>query len=408
MYFKKYIIDLFLRDKYKVLFLIDILDMKDINNIYGFKNGDLILKQMLKFLNSTIKSEIKKFLKKNSIIYCRRSYADIFELVINQKISSKEIENIVNLMLKEISKKDFVLINKSHINLNITIGCSLSKDKLTRIYAEKALFEAKSNHINYMYYDSYLYKNEDDNNKFLDIFNYNINNNLVEPYFQAIIDNKTGKIVKYEALIRLFDKNNNTLLPQSFIDKTKKYRLYTKVIEICFNKIIKYIKEYHIHISINFTYSDISNYYVKNTIISKIKEHNIGEYLTFEILESEEISNFELLNEYINELKKLNVKIAIDDFGTGFSNYENILNLNIDYIKIDGSLIKKINEPIYFNLIKSIVYFCKEQNIKIIAEYVKDLKTFRYVKNLNIDYSQGYYIGKAMNIKELIGKNYET
>ena len=96
------------------------------------------------------------------------------------------------------------------------------------------------------------------------------------------------------------------------------------------------------------------------------------------------------------------VKIAIDDFGTGFSNYENILNLDIDYIKIDGSLIKKIDKDIYLNLIKSIVLFSKQQNIKVIAEFVSDLKTLRYVKNIKIDYSQGYHIGKPMNIDELL------
>ena len=103
--------------------------------------------------------------------------------------------------------------------------------------------------------------------------------------------------------------------------------------------------------------------------------------------------------------KQLGVKIAIDDFGTGFSNYENILNLNIDYLKIDGSLIKKIDEAIYLNLIKSIVLFSKQQNIKVIAEFVSDLKTLRYVKNVQIEYSQGYHIGKPMSILELFGEN---
>ncbi len=137
-------------------------------------------------------------------------------------------------------------------------------------------------------------------------------------------------------------------------------------------------------------------------MISKIKSHNIGSYLTLEILESEKVSNFNIVNDFIAEVKKYGVKIAIDDFGTGFSNYENILNLNIDYIKIDGSLIKKIDEDIYLNLIKSIVLFSKQQKIKVVAEFVSDLKILRYVKNIGIDYSQGYYIGKPTNINELI------
>ena len=162
--------------------------------------------------------------------------------------------------------------------------------------------------------------------------------------------------------------------------------------------------KYKIHISINLDYTDILNPQIKKALVSKIKNTNIGEYLTLEILESERVSNFDTVNEFINDVKKLGVKIAIDDFGTGFSNYENILNLNIDYIKIDGSLIKKIDKDIYLNLIKSIVLFSKQQNIKVVAEFVSDLKTLRYVKNIEIDYSQGYYIGKPMHIQELFGE----
>ncbi|MBU0924037.1 EAL domain-containing protein, partial [bacterium] len=172
--------------------------------------------------------------------------------------------------------------------------------------------------------------------------------------------------------------------------------------ELLFNKIIIYILRYKIHVSINLDYIDILNPQIKKSLLSKIKSNNIGSYLTFEILESEKVSNFNIVNDFITEAKEHGVKIAIDDFGTGFSNYENILNLNIDYIKIDGSLIKKIDEDIYLNLIKSIVLFSKQQNIKVVAEFVSDLKILRYVKNIEIDYSQGYHIGKPVNIKEII------
>jgi EAL domain-containing protein (putative c-di-GMP-specific phosphodiesterase class I) len=174
--------------------------------------------------------------------------------------------------------------------------------------------------------------------------------------------------------------------------------------EILIDKIIIYILKYKINVSINVDYVDILNPHIKKSLIHKIKNHDVGEYITLEILESEKVSNFNIVNEFINEIKKLGVKIAVDDFGTGFSNYENILNLNIDYIKIDGSLIKKIDEDIYLNLIKSIVLFSKQQNIKVVAEFVSDLKILRYVKNTQIEYSQGYYIGRPMSISELFGE----
>ncbi len=203
--------------------------------------------------------------------------------------------------------------------------------------------------------------------------------------------------------MRIYDKDGNIIMPQVFINKSRKYRVFNKLMEILILKVIDYIKKYKIEVSINLDYNDILNPSMKDLIINNIKNSNIGKYLTVEILESRKINNFYLVNDFINDLKTYDVQIAIDDFGSGFSNYEHILNINTDYIKLDGSLIKKIDEDVYYNLVKSIVLFCKEQEIKVVAEFVSDLKILRYVKSLDIDYSQGYYIGKPQKIDEIIG-----
>lgn len=379
--------------------------MKDLNAIYDFKNGDFIIKQLEFILKNKTKELIKQELKRNITIKVKNTHADVFEILLLDNLSIQEIIIVKNLIYECIISNNFKLLNSNaSINIDITIGCAKSEDKNIKIYAEKALHNAKLNFIHYMYYDSFLYKNESINENLLDVLTYSIENNLAEPYFQAIMDNNTNKIVKYEALMRIFDKDGHMLMPNIFIHKAKKCRLYNKLMEILIDKIIIYILKYKIHVSINLDYTDILNPQIKKTLVSKIRNNNIGKYLTLEILESEKVSNFDTVNEFINDVKKLGVKIAIDDFGTGFSNYENILNLNIDYIKIDGSLIRKIDEDIYLNLIKSIVLFSKQQNIKVVAEFVSDLKILRYVKSIEIDYSQGYYVGKPMHIKELFGE----
>lgn len=400
------ILNIFLKkNNIKTLFLVDILYMKDLNAIYDFKNGDFIIKQLEFILKSKTKELIKQELKRNITIKVKNTHADVFEILLLDNLSIQEIIIVKNLIYECIISNNFKLLNSNaSINIDITIGCAKSEDKNIKIYAEKALHNAKLNFIHYMYYDSFLYKNESINENLLDVLTYSIENNLAEPYFQAIMDNNTNKIVKYEALMRIFDKDGHMLMPNIFIHKAKKCRLYNKLMEILIDKIIIYILKYKIHVSINLDYTDILNPQIKKTLVSKIRNNNIGKYLTLEILESEKVSNFDTVNEFINDVKKLGVKIAIDDFGTGFSNYENILNLNIDYIKIDGSLIRKIDEDIYLNLIKSIVLFSKQQNIKVVAEFVSDLKILRYVKSIEIDYSQGYYVGKPMHIKELFGE----
>ena len=383
--------------------------MKDLNAIYHFNNGDYLINQLNFLLKNKIKNLILKILNPYTPIKIKNAHADVFEILIYADLNIDKILEIKNIIYEQIVSYNFRLLdNFSLINIDVTISCSKSADKQIKIYAEKALHEAKLNYVHYMYFDSTLYKDEFINKDLLEIINYNLNNNLVEPYFQAIMDNRTLKIVKYEALMRIFDKEGRMLMPNNFIYKAKKCRLYNKLMEILIDKIIVYILKYKIHISINLDYTDILNPQIKKALVSKIKSNNIGEYLTLEILESEKVSSFDTVNEFINDVKQFGVKIAIDDFGTGFSNYENILNLNIDYIKIDGSLIRKINEDIYLNLIKSIVLFSKQQNIKVVAEFVSDLKILRYVKNIEIDYSQGYYIGKPTHIQELFGEEDET
>lgn len=403
-----YIYKFFNKNNVKTLFLIDILYMKDINAIYNFNNGDFIIGQLKDLIKKNITRLISKNLKRKVVIDLTNIHADVFALTIYDDLTQDEILIVKNLIFKKIINHDFRLINKNTtINIDITIGCSKSDDNMIRIYAEKALHNAKLNYIHYMYYDSKLYKNEAVSENILDVLTYNIENKLVEPFFQPIMDNNTEEIIKYEALMRLFDMDGNILSPHTFIHKAKKSRLYNKLMEILIDKAILYIASYKKHVSINLDYTDILNPNIKKSIVSKIKKNHIGKYLTIEILESEKIANYNIVNEFIAAVKKHDVKIAIDDFGTGFSNYEYILNLNVDYIKIDGSLIKKIHEDIYLNLIKSIVLFCKEQDIKIVAEFVSDLKILRYVKAIGIDYSQGYYIGKPVSIEEIIGETNE-
>ncbi|WP_164967750.1 EAL domain-containing protein [Halarcobacter bivalviorum] len=377
--------------------------MKDINAVYGFENGDYIIKQLHRLLTSNIKNQILFTLERKLCITVENSHVDVFNLTVYEDLSKMEIIEIKNIIFNTIIAHQFSLLDSDlTIDIDITIGSSKGRGKELQIYAEKALHNAKMNYINFMYYDANLYKSHFENEELLSILRRNIEEKTVEPFFQAIQDNKTKDIFKFEALMRIYDKDGQVLMPAVFIDKARKYRLFNKLMEIMILKVIDYIKKYKINVSINLDYNDILNPSMKEFIIENIKNSDVGEHLTIEILESKQISNYYLVNEFIRDVKNYNVSIAIDDFGSGFSNYEHILNINTDYIKLDGSLIKKIDEDVYYNLVKSIVLFAKEQNIKIVAEFVSDLKILRYVKSLDIDYSQGYYIAKPMPIKEIM------
>ena len=237
MLFKNFISYFFRKSNIKTLFLVDILYMKDINAIYNFTNGDYIITQLSNILKNKTKNLINKTLNRNIYIKIKNSHADVFKILIYDDLSNEEIIKIKNLIYENVVSNDFKLLDRnSLINIDITMGCSKSENNQIKIYAEKALHNAKIEYLHYMYYDSFLYKNEFVNENLLEALNYSIENNLVEPYFQAIMDNTTNEIVKYEALMRIFDKNGNMIMPNVFIHKAKKYRLYNKLMEILFNR----------------------------------------------------------------------------------------------------------------------------------------------------------------------------
>lgn len=400
------------RNKVRTLFLVDIFRMKDINAAYGFKNGDSVIKQLNKLLRDVIKNDVTREMADTFHIKMHhkitRHHSDVISISFQNDLNQTEILKIKEILTRKIQAQPFFISSPDlKIYINITIGCSKSVSRDLLVYAEKALHDAKQRSERFIFLDANLYKNETALNDLVDIIKYNIEERKIEPYYQAIYSNQDETVVKYEALMRLFDRDGNILYPGTFLEKSRSYRLYVQLMQVLLDKVFNTIIEHRIHISINLDYNDIINPLINSIILSRIQEDDIGRYLTIEILESEKIQNFDIINEFIQEVKKHSVSIAIDDFGTGFSNYEFIVQLNVDYLKIDGSLIKKIDEDIYMNVIKSIIMLCREQNIKIVAEFVSDLKTQRYVKSLGIDYSQGYYIQKPKSIEQIYGESSE-
>ena len=147
--------------------------------------------------------------------------------------------------------------------------------------------------------------------------------------------------------------------------------------------------------SINLSIEDIQDAQMNNYIIDKTKQCPYSDRIIFEILESEGIENYETINTFITEIKKYGVKVAIDDFGAGYSNFVYITKLDIDYIKIDGSIIRNIDTDITSQIItKTIIDFASQLNIKTVAEFVHSQSVHNYLQTLSLSNLQGYYFGE--------------
>lgn len=382
------------KQEFSTLFIIDIDSFDNINKLYGYDIGDKVLNSYAKvLLNFSKNKEYKTY----------RLYSNTFALLSQKeefKIDEyyKDINNLIHNKRTIYIKKDFSANNKLKIELDINIGVSLYEDKAIN-KANIALNEAKKIDKRFFIYNESLQDKK--RIKDLEIVREEIiqaiKENNVKPFFQAIVD-KQQNIEKYEVLMRLKKNSDEYLAPFYFLDTAIKTKLYKDLSKIIIEKAFKTALEYKIRLSINLSLSDIIDNEIVELLDCYLETDSIlNNLITFEILENEHIQDIDLIHSFVQKYRKLGIKFALDDFGSGYSNFSNILTIKPDYIKIDGSLIKNIDvDKNSYELVKSILTFSKELNIKTIAEFIHKKEIFEITKELGVDMFQGYYFSKPL------------
>ena len=385
---KKLIETLSLEDD-AILMILNIDKFQHINDLYGDKIGNDIIKNTALI--------IKENVSKDAILF--KLHADEYALYLPTAGVYEEIKTLALHLANCIENHTFT-INENEIYVNATIGVAYGTSYLLN-YADMALKLAKKKRKKYLIYESSMNIEHDyeQNLKWSKKIKDAIENNRIEPLFQPIVDTKTSKIVKYEALMRMIDENGEYLSPIHFLELAKKNKLYPKLTKIIIEKTFEIFKNIDAQVSINLSVYDVLNEDVYATIIEKLYEYKLGDRIVFELIESDGIENYKEVIEFINEVKKTGAKISIDDFGTGYSNFEYIMKLKVDYIKIDASMIKDIDKNINSQMVtETIIDFARKMNIQTIAEFVHSQSVFEVVKNMGIDFAQGYYFGKPQKL----------
>jgi len=368
------------------MMLLDINRFSTINNIYGGKVGDKVLKSIASILDN--------FKDEGYIAY--RVSADQFALIIEQKNISKDIQSPQIILDKITNKAIEMVVNDTPIDINLTatIGIveNIENSKLLE-YADMTLKYAKKTYQPFVVYSPEL-KIKKNYQKALDaltLVKTALKEDRLIPFFQPIVKSNE---VTYECLVRII-KDGEIISPFFFVDEIKHTSYYTELTKTMIDKSFEYFKDKKNSFSINLSFEDILNTHIIDHIKQKLKTTKMNKQLILEILESESIENFEIVKLFIKEMKSLGVRIALDDFGSGYSNFTYLHELNPDYLKIDGSLIKDIhtNDKSHI-IVKTIVSFAQELGIKTIAEYIHNKDVYKKVVDLDIDGHQGYYLGE--------------
>jgi EAL domain-containing protein (putative c-di-GMP-specific phosphodiesterase class I) len=234
-----------------------------------------------------------------------------------------------------------------------------------------------------------------------------------EPWFQPILDLKDNKIRHYEALARMRGEDGAVLLPGSFIGTAEIFGLIGAIDRVIIEKTMRLQAAMSrqgssMSFGMNLSGKDLGDEDILSFLRDKIIETGADPaHLMFEITETAAIHDMDKAVKFIKALKAIGCHFSLDDFGVGFTSFIYLREMGVDYIKIDGSFIKRLHEDNNNDklFVKAIVDVAKGMRIKTVAEFVENDEIIKLLKKIGVDYAQGYAIGRPAPWEEIERSN---
>jgi diguanylate cyclase (GGDEF)-like protein/PAS domain S-box-containing protein len=389
-----------------VLLLMDIDQFKFLNDTYGHATGDEFLRSLAEMLKATLKDLLKKHLP-DTVIDCliSRPGGDEFAVFlpsIDAKTGVGFAEEIKKAVESFRFKEDYGALTVSIGVVEYPSHGTGTSELFTK--ADAAMYKAKELGRN----RCHLYRHEDlDLEKMHSRIRWKerilkaLKEDRFEPWFQPILEIKTGAVNHYEALARMRDVEGRVLLPGAFIEVAERFGIVGAIDRVIIEKTMRLQalmkqKGKAISFSVNLSGKDLGDKELLAFLKSAIKETGADpSHIVFEITETAAIDYLKSAIEFIKALKELGCLFALDDFGVGFTSFTYLKRMDIDFIKIDGSFIRRLNEdPADQLFVKAMTEVAGGLGIKTIAEFVENGETLEILKGLGVDFAQGYHIGK--------------
>lgn len=368
------------------LVLVNIDNFDHINSTYGFEIGDKVLYGVARYL--------EKLVPERSTLY--RLPSDEMAFLVPGSDRQK-IEDFAGSILKGISHHR-VAVDDIEMHITCTIGIALGGGRQMLTDAHIAMKEIREVGKNrYCVFDpgrSTLQSLQKNNIEWFRKIRKALESELVVPFFQPIVNNQTGRIEKYECLARIIE-NDRIITPNFFIDPARLVGMLPDITRMMISRSFASFAGRSDEFSVNITEYDLKDGYLIDFIRSQLEKHQIApNRVVLEILENISAQGSEDALKQLTTLKEMGLKLALDDFGSEKSNFHRLQELNVDFIKIDGAFIKNLarNDNCY-KITKTIKSMAESLEAKVIAEFVCDEEVFNKVKELGIEFSQGYYFG---------------
>ena len=393
------------------LLLIDIDGFRLINDTHGHSTGDTVLVHIAKFLDSTLSEIDGQYANKaagKSIL--SRLGGDEFALFLpgrNEREGMEAAEEI---------RKRLVMFKFPEISgyLTASIGMvvyprdgNTTKELITK--ADASVYHAKEmghNTVHLYCAEDLMMEKLHSRMEWKGRIQKAIEENRFEPWFQPILDLRDNQVHHYEALARKRGVHGEIILPGSFVDAAENMGLITAIDRIIIRKALfaqsllrKQGRNYSF--SMNLSGKDLDDKSLLDFLRSAITETGADpKSLIFEITETSAVRDFDRAVKFIGELRSIGCCFSLDDFGVGFTSFKYLKEMQVDYIKIDGSFIRKLNENMTDRLfVRAMATVARGMGVKTIAEFVENSQVITILREFGVDYGQGYFIGRpAPNI----------
>ncbi|MEA3546406.1 MAG: EAL domain-containing protein [Thermodesulfobacteriota bacterium] len=387
---------------------LDLDQFKLVNDTCGHVAGDELLRQLGKFLQKHIR-------KRDTLA---RLGGDEFGLLM-EHCSLEEARIVTEVMLKVLG--DFTFPWEEHrFKIGVSIGL-VSVDRQSKSIgdilsaADSACYMAKEqgrNRIHIHQEDDIELAKRHGEMQWAVRLPRALEEERFLLYFQEIMPVQNGnkhKVGHYELLIRMKDEKGNLIMPGAFLPAAERYNLSDKIDCWVINHAFLWLQNHPAHLaelnlcSINLSGLSLSNKTFLPFVIEKLEASGIPpRKICFEITETVAIANLSSAIVFISSLRKLGCRFALDDFGSGLSSFAYLKNLPVDFLKIDGLFVKDIlDDPMDLAMVKSINEIGHVMGKQTIAEFVENNAILEKLKEIGVDYSQGYGIGRPRPIDEI-------
>ena len=374
-------------------------NLSQVNEKYGYQVGDKLLQDVSHYLGTYLADAVHTPVELYSIGIAE--WGVVFDSDTNSEVLRKYITDFIE-KIEHFSFEPYGLSDVDYLSVSISGGL-ISRRDFINIAVEELILKAVEARRIAMRRNRHLCNARDllkeerlrqSQLDWLTSVNRAITQEGVLVYGQPILKAGTRELVSTECLMRIYD-NGQVFAPGQFLPAVEGTHLYTRLSREMITRTFDIMQSNDMDFSINLSPQDLMSDRTLDLLESSIMRLDNPFRVGFEVLETEQIQDYDRMIEVCNHFKRLGARIIIDDFGSGYSNIDEIMKLEPQVIKLDGSIIKNVHQDKRQRLIsQQMVQLCHALEAKVVAEFVHNKEVCSIVEDMGVDYLQGYYLGE--------------